>query len=132
MKSSDPAPIGDTGSWFRFYKWEAEGETFIPRRTGRHLPVSPGDVLWFLLDDVLVGCVEVLRSTIDPMGRDVQEVWYEPARGKIPNETLTMLIGDGAMSTDELPAELATAWLARCTSRGCGPEGPPPERSDQM
>lgn len=117
MKSSDPAPTGDTESWFRFYKWDVEGEAFIPRRAGAYLPVSPGDLLWFSMDDVLVGCAEVLRALIDPMGGNVQEVWFEPLRGQIPNESIPILSTDFTMSGDEVPAAVAVSWLDRCLVR---------------
>lgn len=108
MNGEDPAPAGDgdTRSWFEYYKWNAEGESFMPR-DNPHLPVSPGDFLWFVLDGGLVGGVEVLRVETPSLPYQRQEIWYEAAKllilqqpveesdlihakankGKIPEET---------------------------------------------
>lgn len=62
MKGSDPAPAagGDTRSWFMHYKWSAEGEAFVPL-TAAVIPPSAGDLLWFVLDGQLLGCVMLIR-----------------------------------------------------------------------
>ena len=80
MTSSDPAPAsgGDTGSWFRYYKWDVEGEAFVPfpPETLENSPLpAEGDTLWFVLDGACLGCAPVVRADSANM-QGVVEVYY--------------------------------------------------------
>lgn len=60
MNSEDPAPAtgGDTKSWFFHYKWDVDDFTYVP--VSEHLLIGEDpDVLWFIMDKVLLGCVHV-------------------------------------------------------------------------
>ena len=74
-----PAGGGDTGSWFRFYKRQNDGETFVPVAADvsaeKGCRVRPGDRLWFVLDGEIVGGVSVLRVVSDEL-RGSSELWY--------------------------------------------------------
>lgn len=81
MKGSDPAPAGDgsTESWFRYYKWPADRESFeafVPRRVP-FLEAETGDLLWFVMDDHVLGCVPLLRVDTPSLPSQVQELWYQ-------------------------------------------------------
>jgi hypothetical protein len=117
MKGADPAAGGDLASWFRFYKWDVEGEVFVPRQTGQHLHVRPGDLLWFSLDHNCLGCVVVTQIVLDPLGSGVQEVWYEPSSAWVPRDDLTLSTAGLTLSSDELPSEAAADWLRNCVKR---------------
>jgi hypothetical protein len=125
MKGTDRLLGGDTASWFRFYKWEVEGEVFVPRQNGEHLPAQPGDLVWFCLDEQCLGCVEVLQVVLDPMGSGVQEVWYEPSRAWVPRDKLTLSATASTISTDEVPSETASQWLRDCLRRSVEEAGTP-------
>jgi len=78
-----PATGGTAGSWFRYYKWDAQGELFVPvlpEDTGVGALVRPGDRLVFLLkpdpDTVQIyGWVPVFRVDESPTTGTL-ELWY--------------------------------------------------------
>lgn len=110
MDGSAPAPAGDgdTRSWFLFYKWNVEGEVFVPHKRP-FLDIAAGDYLWFVLDGALLGYVIVLR-TIQEL-HYMQEIWYA---GDETFELDDGIVLDRERNTQssELPAETAEAWLA--------------------
>ena len=60
-----PAPSAgfDMGSWFDYYKWNTEGETFVPVSGDARLEflrAKEGDWLWFIVDGLVLGCVVIL------------------------------------------------------------------------
>lgn len=63
MKSTDPAPAagGDTKSWFEHYKWDVDGIAFVPVPEGMlvDLESRPVDVLWFVMDNLVLGCAPI-------------------------------------------------------------------------
>jgi hypothetical protein len=77
MRGEDPAPVGDgdTRSWFRYYKWEVEGENFVPKKYP-FLEAEGGDFVWFVMDGKLWGGAPVLRATTPPLQVQRQEIWY--------------------------------------------------------
>lgn len=70
MQSLSKPPVGDgtTQGWFTYYKWDVDGETYVP--VPADVPggaPEEGDTLWFLMDNRLMGCVPVLRVMEDAM-----------------------------------------------------------------
>lgn len=120
MNGSDPAPTGgDTATWFRFYKWDVEGEVFAPRSAQQHLPATAGDYLWLSMDGQVVGCVELLRVLVDPLQPERQELWFEPGEAMVPNSTLTLTIltAGSTISGDEVDEPRAAYWRSTCSPR---------------
>lgn len=69
-----PAGTGTVDSWFRYYKWEVEGETYVPQSPPIQ-DVQEGDILWFIMDGEVLGYVPLLHVREDAInGR--QEFWY--------------------------------------------------------
>ena len=117
MKGTDPAFFGTVRTWFYFYKWQVEGEVFVPRKSGCTLEAQPGDILWFVLDDRLLGGATVLRVMLDPFSGS-QELWYEPLQAWAPRESLDESVVNTLM--EEVSPEQGDAWLRLCerVSRG--------------
>lgn len=120
MRQLDHAPSGDIRSWFRYYKWNVEGDVFVPRHPGKHLPIAPGDVLWFGVDDELVGAASIKQVLLDPLGSGLQELWYTPTEGWEVRGRVTIPSHSLAISSVEVPPEQAACWLASCTLRSQG------------
>lgn len=118
MVGTDRAPMadGDTQSWFRFYKWQTEGEVYVPWSAS--LPERPlrGDRLWFALDGVLLGGAYILRVTESrgfSTGELIQELWYAPLDG-VEAEAEVRLGHDMSAC---VPTAVAGTWLASCRPR---------------
>jgi len=79
MIAKDPAPAGDgdTSSWFRFYKWCVQGDSFIVTRYP-FKSISAGDFLWFSMDDEIFGYVKIEEVEDQTVGGVVrrQELRY--------------------------------------------------------
>lgn len=79
MAGQDTAPAGGgtTEGWLFHYKWDVDGETFVPvpETLAEEVPVA-GDLLWFVLDDRVIGYVPVLRTAEDPINNNI-EVYYD-------------------------------------------------------
>lgn len=79
-----PAAGGDMKSWFYFYKWDVVDETFVPV-TGEYVRcfcnVTPGDLLWFAVNKLLVGYVEILRVEQE-LSQGLLELWYDASHKK--------------------------------------------------
>jgi hypothetical protein len=81
LQSSDPDPVktGDTLSWFRYYKWCNEGETFI-RLNKEYADIKAGDYLWFSMDRDLFGGVRIKEAEVYTLGGsevNFIEVFYD-------------------------------------------------------
>jgi hypothetical protein len=75
--SKPPAGGGTTQGWFSYYKWDVNGEAFVP--VPEAIPdgaPAPGDTLWFLMDSRVIGCVPVLRVSEDELNSQL-EVYYD-------------------------------------------------------
>lgn len=65
MRAEDPAPAtgGDTKSWFYYYKWDVDDFAYVPVDEAAMLGFDPKldgtDVLWFVMDGALLGCVTI-------------------------------------------------------------------------
>ena len=81
MHGSDPAPAGDgdTASWFDYYKWNVDEETYVPK-SAPYLAIQDGDFLWFVLDAQVVGGAKVLRVETPSLPTQKQEIWYDPCQ----------------------------------------------------
>lgn len=110
-----PAGDGDMESWFRFYKWKVEGETFVPRRKNFFKDIGPGDYVWFGFEgfaerDLRV-CVKVLggaRVTRVEDENRTQEIWYQ---GDDVFELEPPVEYDDFVA--EVPVEVGEAWLMK-------------------
>lgn len=78
--STPPASGGTTLGWFLYYKWDVGGEAFVPvpeqslACTGG--APTPGDTLWFLMDDRVMGYTTVSHTMDDPLN-GMTEVYYD-------------------------------------------------------
>ncbi len=75
-----PAPygLGDSASWFRFYKLDPAEPTYIPRFPGLEAALQ-GDRLWIVLNARLVGHVEILRVERDEWNQR-DELWFDAGK----------------------------------------------------
>lgn len=81
MVGSDKAPAGDgnTASWFEYYKWNADGETYVPVRHP-FIEAEEGDFLWFVLDSKVLGGVPILRAETPSLPVQIQELWFDASQ----------------------------------------------------
>lgn len=113
MKGDEKAPAGawETRSWFYYYKWGQDDEVFVPRKAKTFLSAEPGDMLWLVMDGVLLGRVELVR-VMEEAAQRTQEFWYD-ARAVVqadprPGETASVrgllhLVEDGHIPEEILP-----------------------------
>jgi hypothetical protein len=114
MKGAEPAPSGDIASWFRFYKWDVEGEVYVPMKADGGPVPEVADFLWFALDDELIGGVRLQRVFTDPLRSGALELWYEPLQALEPTGRvlLSETISDRwVFPISRLPATLQTCEL---------------------
>lgn len=72
-----PAGGGTTEGWFFYYKWDVDEETFVPvPDTLSADTLVADDLLWFVLDDRVIGYVPVLRTAEDAIN-DKIEIYYD-------------------------------------------------------
>lgn len=85
MKSKEPDPInrGDMKSWFFFYRWGKKEEVWLPVEEGdlRNEQPSPGDLLWLVMDNRVLGNALVLRL-MENYATGWTEIWYDAATFK--------------------------------------------------
>jgi hypothetical protein len=109
----DPISSGDTKSWFFHYKWngvgEEDNEVFFPIEKGVLPDVGEGDVLWFVLDGVMIGCALVIRVMQD-YTNDREELWYNTKDCKASNQSMYTKIATGLV--DEQTAILFSIALS--------------------
>ncbi len=86
--SPAPAGIGDAPSWLRYYKLSSDDEVFIPMVEGLE-EIQAGDMLWFIIEDVLYGMVPVLRIEEDAINGK-KEIWFDGStvRHASPGKTI--------------------------------------------
>lgn len=81
MVAAAPAPagLGDTKSWFDYYKSGAGPEVFVPF-TAEQLPAkvlpNVGDALWFAMDGLIFGVARITDAMDDYVTGKV-EVYYD-------------------------------------------------------
>lgn len=110
-KGSDKAPQGggDTRSWLFYYKLRAgeDSELSVPgpdrdydKTTEVKDEPEAGDRLWFILDELIVGVVPVLRVMFDDLNNR-NEYWYNGIDlyeiSITLNETTRAQIQDGSL-----------------------------------
>lgn len=74
---ADPSPIGgDIRSWFFYYKFRPgeEGSFYLVLKP--EIPLAVGDILWIVMDGVLIGCFPIRSIQEDPFN-DRIEFWYD-------------------------------------------------------
>lgn len=91
-KAPAPASGGKTEAWFMFYKWDVDGEAYVPfpdYALPQDVTFDEGDVLWFIMDERVIGCVPILRVA-DSSSHDVVEVYYDTRQiQRAPFQNLT-------------------------------------------
>ena len=79
MNSTDPAPAtgGDTKSWFEYYKWDVDGCAYVPVSESLIVDMDWNvlSTLWFVMDDVILGCVRI-DSFMPCLQGDTVELHY--------------------------------------------------------
>lgn len=78
----DPVGSGDTRSWFYFYKWQNEGQRWLPVKPPEP-SLKEGDWTWVVLDHEIIGgvCVEQIDIHNETMPAFAwQEVWFDSAK----------------------------------------------------
>jgi hypothetical protein len=109
-----PAGDGDTKSWFMFYKWKVEGETFVPQ-FAPFFKAEPGDYIWFAflgrnilgLRPKVLGGAKIVR--IEEEHRRL-EIWY---RADDLFELDDDVFYEGPPADLEVPAKEAEEWLTK-------------------
>ena len=64
-------------SWFKHYKLEDGGETFVP--VPDPYECLEGDMLWFAMDSVIVGYVVILQQQEDLINNK-WEIWFDSTK----------------------------------------------------
>ena len=86
MNADDPAPAagGDTKSWFEYYKWDVGGRAFVPVPEASLIDheLHSVDVVWFIMDGVLLGCCTV--DSMMPSLNDQVELHYDTDNMQVP------------------------------------------------
>jgi hypothetical protein len=119
MDSDAPAPAsgGKTGPWFFHYKWDVDGEAFVPfpemcfvsEANDPSFPVE-GDVLWFVLDRRPIGYAPVLRSMADELNhfvevyydtRQIRETTYPTETGYVSDPTQRLVLAELKQFVDD-------------------------------
>src|ERR1019366_8541306 len=92
-RDPDHAKNGDMRSWFMFYRWEKQEETFLPfdrsqasvLETKKEMP-AVGDVIWICLDYEVFGSTTV-TGVVEDCANERWEIWYDGAEVKaVPEE----------------------------------------------
>jgi hypothetical protein len=113
VTSEAPAPAAgnDMGSWFRHYKWEVDDEAFVPihEPARKHfLGAREGDLIWFSVDRVVIGCATITRLEDEIAQRKI-EVWYDAQKRQLAPEGIRADL----WTTGELPGEVGEEWAGR-------------------
>jgi hypothetical protein len=113
MESEAKAPAGggDTKSWFHFYKWDTEGEVFVPRKRPFY-DASPGDYLWFFMNSQLLGGTHILRVELEE-SQGIQEIWYDAGQRLVVTDGPYILTS----TVPEVTQARGEAWLAAATQK---------------
>lgn len=112
MVSNTPAPAGagDTDSWFRHYKLESGGETFVPSK--EEYEALEGDLLWFAMDAVIIGYAPILRQLEDGFNNK-WELWFDSTQ-YVPTPQPFAQVDSWATTVPEAQAK---GWL-KCIEEG--------------
>lgn len=96
MNSSDPAPAsgGNTKSWFEYYKWDVDGQAYVPVKEDDLIGFEPGpgNVLWFVMDSTILGCVPIIAAM--PTLSDVVELHYDTRLMQVAGGLALMVSAD--------------------------------------
>lgn len=125
MSSSDPVPGGGSfRSWLHFYKWGRPETVTFRKRTPHFVGAQKGDVMFFVLDDALIGDAiisDVRDDLIIECSRAVQEI--DVPEGGIWEYLRTWGFWDRLRDRldllgvkEEVPLKKAVRWL--CYFRG--------------
>lgn len=115
MKGEDLPPAGDgtTSGWFYYYKWDVDGEAYMPfpenLATGEASP-EPGDLLWFVMDGNLLGYVPLTEARHDQLNQRV-EFCYDTNRIMalpLPPPPVQLRVDTGMVTTEEALGKLET------------------------
>jgi hypothetical protein len=112
MKAADPAPtgVGDTATWFKYYKLEDGGETYVPAAEESYDALE-GDLLWFVMDGTVIGYAPILRQVDDGMNGRL-ELWFDSTK----YVDALVRAGDSTWGTI-VPEEQARLWLDRLAGK---------------
>jgi hypothetical protein len=112
MRADAPAPVGmgDTETWFKYYKLEDGGETFVPLTEA--YDTLEGDLLWFSMDSVIIGYAPVLRQVEDE-ANNRWELWFDSTKYVDATECRAGVPEWGTM----IPEEQARLWLDRLAGK---------------
>ena len=70
-----PVGTGDTRSWFYHYKVGIGGEVFVPVFSGEADEMGETNLLWFVMDGVVIGYVPLRRQVMDNFNGRL-ELWF--------------------------------------------------------
>ena len=141
MTSSDPIPGGGTfRSWLHFYKWGRPETVTFRKRTPHFEGAQKGDVMFFVLDGMLIGDAiisDVRDDLIIECSRAVQEI--DVPEGGIWEYLRHWGFWDACIDRlrlrglkNEVPAKRARLWLMKFRGPTDGqvavydPDVPPP------
>lgn len=105
MTGVDPAPAGDgdTKTWFEYYKWNSDGETYVPVKFP-FKAAEAGDFLWFVMDGKILGGATILRVETPPLPVQRQEIWFDSSTirvfplGATPSALTFNTLGDDLLA----------------------------------
>lgn len=112
LRSNGRSPAGPAGNWLYWYKLDVEPteqDLFVPASVDEYEEAKPGDKLWFVIDNRVVGCATLSRREVNfcmEVG-DQAELYF--------NAITIGLWPDGptarwAMETREVPNKIGDEW----------------------
>lgn len=104
FQSKDKPPIGDMGSWLRFYKLNPDAEEAYIPAPPEFASMVTGDILWISLDHVVLAGVPITRWQTDEFNKRL-EIWYDARLLRFyPSDLPSMSVGI------KLPHSVGESW----------------------
>jgi len=112
LRSDGRSPDGPAGRWLYCYKLgveTTETDLFVPASEDEYEGAKPGDKLWFVIDNAVVGCATLSRREVNfchNVGEQAELYFNAVTIGLWPDGPMARW----AMETREVPSNVGEAW----------------------